>query len=60
MSTAGLAQFYGINDINYIKNMLVLDKPNDEDAGNYFIEQIWKCKNEKLRQIDSLIRIIKK
>ena len=33
MSTAGLAQFYGINDINYIKNMLVLDKPNDEDAG---------------------------
>ena len=60
MSTAGLPEFYGIYDINYIKKMLVLDKPNDEDAGNYFIEQIWKCKNEKLRQIDSLIRIIKK
>ena len=60
MSSAGLPEFYGIHDINYIKNMLVLDKPNDEDAGNYFIEQIWKCKNEKLRQIDSLIRIIKK
>ena len=60
MSAAGLPEFYGIYDINYVKNMLVLDKPNDEDAGNYFIEQIWKCKNEKLRQIDSLIRIIKK
>jgi len=60
MSAAGLPEFYGIHDINYMKNMLVLDKPNDEDAGNYFIEQIWKCKNEKLRQIDSLIRIIKK
>ena len=60
MSAAGLPEFYGIYDINYMKNMLVLDKPNDEDAGNYFIEQIWKCKNEKLRQIDSLIRIIKK
>ena len=60
MSVAGLPEFYGINDINYMKNMLVLDKPNDEDAGNYFVEQIWKCKNEKLRQIDSLIRIIKK
>ena len=60
MSTAGLPEFYGIYDINYVKNMLVLDKPNDEDAGNYFVEQIWKCKNEKLRQIDSLIRLIKK
>ena len=54
MSAAGLKDFYGINDINYIKKMLVLDKMNDEDAGNYFLEQIWKCKNEKLRQFDSL------
>jgi len=60
MSAAGLPEFYGIYDINYMKSMLVLDKPNDEDAGNYFVEQIWKCKNEKLRQIDSLIRILKK
>ena len=59
MSTAGLKNFFGINDINYIKKMLVLDKMNDEDAGNYFLEQIWKCKNEKLRQIDSLFRFIK-
>ena len=59
MSTAGLKNFYGINDINYIKKMLVLDIMNDEDAGNYFLEQIWKCKNEKLRQIDSLFRFIK-
>ena len=59
MSTAGLKNFFGINDINYIKKMLVLDKMNDEDAGNYFLEQIWKCKNEKLRQIDSLFQFIK-
>ena len=60
MSAAGLPEFYGINDINYLKTMLVLDKPNDEDAGNYFVEQIWKCKNEKLRQIDSLLGYLKK
>ena len=59
MSTAGLNDFFGINDINYIKKMLVLDKMNDEDAGNYFLEQIWKCKNEKLRQIDSLFAFMK-
>jgi len=59
MSTAGLPDFFGINDINYIKKMLVLDKMNDEDAGNYFLEQIWKSKNEKLRQIDSLFDFMK-
>ena len=59
MSCAGLKDFYGMNDINYIKKMLVLDKMNDEDAGNYFLEQIYKCKNEKLRQIDSLFQFIK-
>ena len=59
MSTAGLKDFYGINDIKYIKKMLVLDKMNDEEAGNYFLEQIWKCKNEKLRQIDSLFSFMK-
>ena len=60
MSAAGLPEFYSILDINHIKKMLVLDKPNDEDAGNYFVEQIWKCKNEKLRQIDSLLGYLKK
>ena len=59
MSSAGLKDFYGIGDVNYIKKMLVLDKMNDEDAGNYFLEQIWQCKNEKLRQIDSLFQFIK-
>ena len=39
--------------------MLVLDKPNDEYAGNYFIKQIRKCKNEKFRQIDNIIHNIK-
>ena len=60
MSTAGLNTFYGISDIEYVKEMLVLDKPNDEDAGNYFIEQIRKCKNERLRQLDFLLQNLKK
>ena len=59
MSTAGMPEFFGICDIKYMKQMLVLDKPNDEDAGNYFIEQIRKCKNEKFRQIDNIIHNIK-
>ena len=59
MSTAGLNSFYGISDVEYIKHMLVLDKPNDEDAGNYFIEQIRKCKNERLRQLDFLLQNLK-
>jgi hypothetical protein len=59
MSTAGMPEFFGICDIVYMKNMLVLDKPNDEYAGNYFIKQIRKCKNEKFRQIDNIIHNIK-
>lgn len=59
MSTSGMPEFFGICDIKYMKQMLVLDKPNDEDAGNYFIEQIRKCKNEKFRQIDNIIHNIK-
>ena len=59
MSTAGMPEFFGICDVVYMKNMLVLDKPNDEYAGNYFIKQIRKCKNEKFRQIDNIIHNIK-
>jgi phosphatidylinositol-4,5-bisphosphate 3-kinase len=59
MSTAGMSSFLGISDIQYIKQMLVLETPNDEDAGNYFIEEIRKCKNERLRQLDFLLQNLK-
>ena len=59
MSTAGMPSFLGISDIKYIKHMLVLETPNDEDAGNYFIEEIRKCKNERLRQLDFLLQNLK-
>ena len=59
MSTAGMPSFLGISDIEYIKEMLVLDTQNDEDAGNYFIEEIRKCKNERLRQLDFLLQNLK-
>ena len=45
--------------VEYMKEMLVLDTPNDEDAGNYFIEEIRKCKNERLRQLDSFLQNLK-
>ena len=59
MSTAGMPSFLGFLDIEYIKHMLVLETPNDEDAGNYFIEEIRKCKNERLRQLDFLLQNLK-
>ena len=59
MSTAGMPNFFRIADIEYIKQMLVLETPNDEDAGNYFIEEIKKCKNERLRQLDFLLQNLK-
>ena len=59
MSTAGMPSFLGISDIEYIKKILVLETPNDEDAGNYFIEEIRKCKNERLRQLDSIVQNLK-
>ena len=56
MSSCGMTGFVGIKDIEYMKEMLVLDTPNDEDAGNYFIEEIRKCKNERLRQLDFFLQ----
>ncbi|MCQ2816384.1 MAG: hypothetical protein MJ252_03870 [archaeon] len=58
MSSSFMPELFGISDLTYMKNMLRLDKQNDEDAGNYFIEQIRKCKNEKFRQIDNIIHNI--
>ena len=59
MSSCGMTGFVGIKDIEYMKEMLVLDTPNDEDAGNYFIEEIRKCKNERLRQLDFFLQNLK-
>ena len=58
MSSSYMPELFGISDINYVKKMLVLDKHNEEDAGNYFIEQISKCINEKFRLIDNIIHNI--
>ena len=59
MSSSGMTGFLGIKQIEYIKQMLVLDTSNDEDAGNYFIEEIRKCKNERLRQLDFFLQNLK-
>ena len=59
MSSCGMTGFVGIKDIEYMKEMLVLDTSNDEDAGNYFIEEIRKCKNERLRQLDFFLQNLK-
>ena len=59
MSSSGMTGFLGIKEIEYMKEMLVLDTSNDEDAGNYFIEEIRKCKNERLRQLDFFLQNLK-
>ena len=55
MSTAGMPELCGMNDVKYLKEMLVLDKASDEDAGNYFIGLIKKSKNDRFRLIDNMI-----
>ena len=59
MSSAGLPELSGIQDVDYLKKMLKLDLDNDEDACNYFIGLINKCKNEKFRLIDNMIHNLK-
>ena len=59
MSSSGMTGFLGIKEIEYMKEMLVLNTPNDEDAGNYFIEEIRRCKNERLRQLDFFLQNLK-
>ena len=49
--------FFGLCDIEYMKNML--EKPNDEDAENYFIETIRKFKYVKFRIIEHNIHNFK-
>lgn len=59
MSSAGLPELNGIKDVEYLKDMLHLEKNNDEDAGNYFIGLINQSKNEKFRLFDNLIHNFK-
>lgn len=55
MSTAGMPELCGMNDVKYVKKMLVLDKASDEDAGNYFIGLIKQSRNDRFRLIDNMI-----
>ncbi len=48
-----------MSDVIYLKNMLQLDKKNDEDAGNHFISLINQSKNEKFRLLDNMIHNMK-
>jgi phosphatidylinositol kinase/protein kinase (PI-3 family) len=59
MSSAGLPELSGIHDVGYLKNMLKLEKINEEDAGNYFIGLINQSKNEKFRLLDNMIHNLK-
>ena len=58
MSSAGLPELNGLQDVVYLKKMLKLDKI-EEDAGNYFIGLINQSKNEKFRLLDNMIHNIK-
>ena len=59
MTSAGLPEISGLNDVEYLKNMLHLDKENDEDAGNFFVGLINQSKNEKFRLFDNMIHNFK-
>lgn len=58
MSSAGLPELSGIQDVMYLKKMLKLDKI-EEDAGSYFKSLINQSKNEKFRLLDNMIHNIK-
>ena len=59
MSTAGMPELCSMNDVKYVKKMLKLDMPNDEDAGNYFIGLIKQSKNDRFRLIDNIFHYLK-
>jgi phosphatidylinositol-4,5-bisphosphate 3-kinase len=58
MASAGMPEFSSMVDVGYFQNMLQLNKKNDEDAGNYFINLINESVNEKYRILDNLIHNI--
>ena len=55
----GLPEVSCMKDVDYLKQMLSLDKKNDEDAGNHFLGLINQSKNEKFRLIDNMIHNMK-
>ena len=59
MCTAGMPELCSMNDVKYVKKMLKLDMPNDEDAGNYFIGLIKQSKNDRFRLIDNIFHYLK-
>ena len=59
MSTAGMPELCGMNDVKYVKKMLVLDKMSDEDAGNYFIAKMKESRNDRFRLLDNMIHNLK-
>src|SRR5690606_37444811 len=58
MSSAGLPELNGLQDVLYLKKMLRLEKI-DEDAGAYFLGLINQSKNEKFRLLDNMIHNMK-
>ena len=58
MSSSGMPEFYSIPNINYFRDMLKLEKKNDEDAGNYFLCLINQSKNDKYRYFDNIFHNI--
>ena len=55
VSSCNMPEFSTMYDVIYLKNMLQLDKNNDEEAATYFIGLIKSTVNEKFRIFDNLI-----
>ena len=59
MSTAGMPELCSMRDVVYTKDMMKLEIPNDEDAGNYFVALIKQSKNDRFRLIDNIFHYYK-
>ena len=59
MSTAGMPELCSMRDVVYTKDMMKLEIPNDEDAGNYFVALIKQSKNDRFRLIDNIFHYLK-
>ena len=59
MSSAGMPEVCCMKDVQYLRDMLKLDLPSDEDATKYFLGLIDQSKNEKFRLLDNIIHNIK-
>ena len=59
MSTAGMPELCSMRDVVYTKDMMKLEIPNDEDAGNHFVALIKQSKNDRFRLIDNIFHYLK-